>query len=227
MTLLPHITRETSTARPADAAVIWLHGLGADGNDFVPIVRELQLPATTAIRFIFPHAPSIPVTINSGYVMPAWYDIREMSVDRRVDVEQLRTSAAAVHAFVEQQIAAGIDSRRIVLAGFSQGGAVVLEAALSCPHPLAGVMSLSSYFPTADSVEVHPNNKALPVRVFHGTEDPVVSEQLGRHSVQALEEKGFAPVYSTYRMQHTVCLEQIRDISAWLQQVLSEQAGSA
>src|SRR5690554_959519 len=220
MSLLPHITRETSTERSADAAVIWLHGLGADGNDFVPVVKELHLPSSAAIRFIFPHAPSIPVTINSGYVMPAWYDIREMSVDRRVDVEQLRQSAAIVHAFVEQQIAAGVDSRRIVLAGFSQGGAVVLEAALSCPHSLAGVMSLSSYFPTADSVEVHPNNQQLPVRVFHGTEDPVVSEQLGRRSVEALQEKGLEPVYSTYRMPHTVSLEQIWDISAWLQQVL-------
>lgn len=221
MSLLPHITRETSTVRAADAAVIWLHGLGADGNDFVPIVRELQLPSTASIRFIFPHAPSIPVTINSGYVMPAWYDIREMSVDRRVDVEQLQQSAAIVHGFVEQQMAAGIDSRRIVLAGFSQGGAVVLEAALSCPHPLAGVMSLSSYFPTADSVEVHASNRQLPVRVFHGTEDQVVSELLGRRSVEALKEKGFEPAYSTYPMQHTVCLEQIRDISQWLQTVLA------
>lgn len=223
MSLLPHITRETSTERAADAAVIWLHGLGADGNDFVPVVRELQLPASASVRFIFPHAPSIPVTINSGYVMPAWYDIREMSVDRRVDVDQLRQSASIVHGFVEQQIAAGIDSRRIVLAGFSQGGAVVLEAALSCPHPLAGVMSLSSYFPTADSVQVHDSNRQLPVRVFHGTEDQVVSELLGRRSVETLKEKGFEPVYSTYPMQHTVCLEQIRDISHWLQRVLPDQ----
>lgn len=219
MTLLPHIVRETSSERPADAAVIWLHGLGADGNDFVPVVKELQLPPRASVRFLFPHAPSIPVTINGGYTMPAWYDIREISMERSVDVEQLRRSAEMVHAFVEDQINAGIDSRRIVLAGFSQGGAVVLEAALSCPHPLAGVMSLSSYFPTADSVQIHPENRDLPVRIFHGTEDPVVSEQLGRRSVETLQEKGFSPVYSTYRMQHTVCLEQIRDISQWLQEV--------
>jgi phospholipase/carboxylesterase len=173
-----------------------------------------------AVRFIFPHAPSIPVTINQGYVMPAWYDIRNLSDDSRVDAEGLRKSAAAVHEIIEEQVQAGIASHRIVLGGFSQGGAVVLEAALSCARPLAGVMSLSSYFPTADSVVVNPVNAQLPIRVFHGTQDPVVAESLGKLSVTRLQEKGFKPVYSNYPMQHSVCPEQIRDIAAWLQSVL-------
>src|SRR5690606_28426571 len=146
--LLPAIVRETRSDKPVDAAVIWLHGLGADGNDFAPIVPELRLPSSLSVRFVFPHAPSIPVTINGGYVMPAWYDILLADVSRRVDEEQLRKSAAAVHALIQDQVDKGIDSRRIVLAGFSQGGAVVLEAGLSCSLPLAGIMSLSSYFPT-------------------------------------------------------------------------------
>jgi len=221
MSLLPAIVRESNPGKASDAAVIWLHGLGADGNDFAGLVPELHLPAELAVRFIFPHAPSIPVTINQGYIMPAWYDIVEMDVQRRVDEKQLRDSAAAVHAFVAQQVAAGIDSRRIVLAGFSQGGAVVLEAGLSCPQPLAGLLSLSSYFPTADSVHINDANRQLPIRVCHGTADPVVNEALGKHSVSVLETLGFQPQYSSYPMQHSVCLEEIRDISQWLQTVLA------
>jgi len=220
MSSLPAVIRETRRDVPADAAVIWLHGLGADGNDFAPIVPELRLPADMAVRFIFPHAPSIPVTINQGYVMPAWYDIRNLSDDSRADSEGLRRSAEAVHQIVAELVQAGISSRRIVLGGFSQGGAVVLEAALSCSLPLAGVMSLSSYFPTADTVVIDPANAALPVRIFHGTQDPVVAESLGKQSVSRLQEKGFKPVYSSYPMQHSVCPEQIRDISVWLQSVL-------
>jgi phospholipase/carboxylesterase len=221
MSLLPALVRESSPAKAADAAVIWLHGLGADGNDFAGLVPELHLPAELSVRFIFPHAPSIPVTINQGYVMPAWYDIVEMDVQRRVDEQQLRASAGAVHDFVVQQMAAGIDSRRIVLAGFSQGGAVILEAGLSCQHPLAGLLSLSSYFPTADSVQIHDANRQLPIRICHGTADPVVNEALGKGTVSALEAFGYQPQYSHYPMQHSVCLEEIRDISEWLQTVLA------
>ncbi|MAY56875.1 alpha/beta hydrolase [Pseudohongiella sp. O18] len=224
MTNLPALVRETRPDGHADAAVIWLHGLGADGSDFVPIVPELRLPSDMAVRFIFPNAPSIPVSINQGYVMPAWYDILEMDVSRRVDETQLRASAAAVHELVEAQMAAGIDSRRIILAGFSQGGAVVLEAGLSCPHPLAGIMSLSSYFPTADTVTVNQANRELPIRVFHGTADPVVREALGQQAVAALQAKGYKPEYSSYPMQHTVCLEEIRDISSWLQSTLNTRS---
>jgi phospholipase/carboxylesterase len=219
--LLPAIVRETPSDKPVDAAVIWLHGLGADGNDFAPIVPELRLPSSMSVRFIFPHAPSIPVTINSGYVMPAWYDILNSDVSRRVDEVQLRRSAAAVHAFVRQQQDLGIDSRRIILAGFSQGGAVVLEAGLSCPVALGGILSLSSYFPTADSVTVSDANQALPIRICHGTQDAVVSEALGLQSVEALKKLGYQPVYSNYPMPHSVCPPEIRDISQWFQQVLA------
>lgn len=218
--LLPAIIRETQAGQAPDAVVIWLHGLGADGNDFAGLVPELRLPPAMAVRFIFPHAPSIPVTINQGYVMPAWYDISELDVNRRVDEKQLRKSAAAVHAFVEQQMQKGIDSRRMVLAGFSQGGAVALEAGLSCPHPLAGILSLSSYFPTANTVAINDANRKLSIRICHGTADPVVNESLGRKSVDALVNVGYQPEYSTYAMQHSVCIEEVRDISAWLQEVL-------
>jgi phospholipase/carboxylesterase len=219
--LLPAIIRETRSDKPVDAAVIWLHGLGADGNDFAPIVPELRLPSSMSVRFIFPHAPSIPVTINGGYIMPAWYDIKQADVSRRVDDVQLRRSAAAVHAFVSQQQEAGIDSRRIILGGFSQGGAVVLEAALSCPLPLAGVMSLSSYFPTADSVTVSDANQTLPVLICHGSQDTVVDESLGKQSETALRELGYQPEYHSYPMPHSVCPQEIRDISMWLQRLLS------
>ncbi|TFH70320.1 carboxylesterase [Gammaproteobacteria bacterium LSUCC0112] len=219
--LLPAITRETRSDKPVDAAVIWLHGLGADGNDFAPIVPELRLPSSMSVRFIFPHAPSIPVTINGGYIMPAWYDILQADVSRRLDEVQLRRSAAAVHAFVKQQQDAGIDSRRIVLGGFSQGGAVVLEAALSCPSQLAGMMSLSSYFPTADSVTVSDANRALPVLVCHGSQDTVVNESLGKQSVESLVKLGFQPEYHRYPMPHSVCPQEINDISLWLQRVLA------
>lgn len=219
--LLPAIVRETRSDKPVDAAVIWLHGLGADGNDFAPIVPELRLPSSLSVRFVFPHAPSIPVTINGGYVMPAWYDILLADVSRRVDEEQLRKSAAAVHALIQDQVDKGIDSRRIVLAGFSQGGAVVLEAGLSCSLPLAGIMSLSSYFPTADTVSINEANRSLPIRVFHGTQDPVVNEALGLASVESLKKLGYQPEYSHYPMPHSVCPQEIMDISAWLQRVLS------
>ena len=219
--LLPAIIRETRSDKPVDAAVIWLHGLGADGNDFAPIVPELRLPASMSVRFIFPHAPSIPVTINGGYVMPAWYDILLADVSRRVDLEQLRQSAAAVHALIRQQHEQGIDSRRIVLAGFSQGGAVVLEAGLSCPLPLAGILSLSSYFPTADSVSINDANRDLPIRICHGTQDPVVNEALGLAAVESLKTLGYQPEYSRYPMPHSVCPAEIVDISSWLQRVLA------
>jgi phospholipase/carboxylesterase len=172
------------------------------------------------VRFVFPHAPKMPVTINNGYVMPAWYDILEMSIDRRVDVAQLTRSAEAVHALIEREVARGIDSRRIVLAGFSQGGAVILHAALTCTRPLAGAMSLSSYFPTAQLLSQTAVNATLPVLVCHGSYDPVVPEELGRRAQKALQQLGHPVQWQGYPMEHSVCLEQLRDISAWLQRVL-------
>ncbi|AEY00914.1 carboxylesterase [Oceanimonas sp. GK1] len=204
------------TAPHPNACVIWLHGLGADGHDFAPIVPELHLPAGAAVRFVFPHAPAIPVTINGGMAMPAWYDILAMDIDRKVDETQLRRSAAAVIELVEQQIAAGIDSRRIVLAGFSQGGAVAYEAALSVDKPLGGLIAMSTYFATADSITASEANRDLPILVLHGTQDPVVSEQLGLRACRALEQLGHVPEYHRYPMAHAVCAEEIADISRFL-----------
>ncbi|MCG8612063.1 MAG: alpha/beta hydrolase, partial [Pseudomonadales bacterium] len=189
MDLLPHI--EVEPAQEATASVIWLHGLGADGHDFEPIVPELGLSENHGVRFIFPHAPAIPVTINGGYVMPAWYDILEMNIQRRVDESQLRISAQSIRAFIERELNRGIPSERIILAGFSQGGAVAYETALTYPKPLAGLLALSTYFATADSITLSDANKALPISIMHGTLDPIVPEMLGQQAYQVLTEKGY------------------------------------
>lgn len=162
MTAARELIIEPSNGKKADACVILLHGLGADGHDFEPLVPALALPESLAVRFVLPHAPQLPVTVNGGMTMSAWYDILEMNLGRRVDVEQLRASAERVHGLVEDQVADGIDSRRIVIAGFSQGGAVAYEAALSCARPLAGLLALSTYFATADSIDLATPTAACP-----------------------------------------------------------------
>lgn len=217
---LPCIEMENNHRRPADAAVIWLHGLGADGHDFAAIVPELRLPDSMSIRFVFPHAPSIPVTINGGVVMPAWYDILSLSSENRTNEVQLRQSAAAVQALVEREMERGIAASRIVLAGFSQGGAVVLEAGLTFDRPLAGILSLSSYFPTAGSIKTSEANRTVPVRICHGTLDPMVTQAMGKRSADTLRAMGYTVEYSTYSMAHAVCPEEIADIARWLQEVL-------
>jgi len=216
MHILPAVELEYPKGRDVTASVIWLHGLGADGNDFAPIVSQLELPEGLGIRFIFPHAPSIPVTINNGYVMPAWYDIKQMDVDRHVDLEQLKQSAGWVHDLIAREIERGVPSERIIIAGFSQGGAVSYEAALSYPLKLAGVMALSTYFPTATTVEVQAAQKQIPMLICHGTRDPVVPETLGVSSKMALETMGFQPEYRTYPMEHAVCPQEINDIAQWI-----------
>lgn len=212
---------EMDPVRDADATVIWLHGLGANGHDFVPVVKELQLPESLPVRFIFPHAPTIPVTVNGGYVMPAWYDIYEMTLDRRVDTAQLEASAAAVQQLIEREIARGIAPRRIVLAGFSQGGAVVYQAALASDQPLGGLLVLSSYFATAQTIQANPASRSLPILIQHGTRDAVVPEQLGLAAKNLLTDRGYSVEYQQYPMEHTVCGPQIRAISEWLQRVLA------
>lgn len=207
-------------AQPATASVIWLHGLGADGHDFEPIVPELKLPPTTAIRFIFPHAPSIPVTINGGYVMPAWYDILAMDIDRKVDVQQLEASAQAVAKLIDREIEKGIPSERIVLAGFSQGGAVAYQTALSYPKPLAGLLAMSTYFATADTIQVNSANQQLPIEIFHGLQDPVVPESLGRKAQQRLQAMGYTPGYFTYAMEHSVNAKEVSDLAGFIKKWL-------
>ena len=219
MTLLPAIEKETS-ARP-DSTVIWLHGLGADGNDFAPIIPELRLPATAAIRFIFPHAPAIPVTINGGYVMPAWYDIMEMQINRRIDTEGLMASARAINGFIDRELDRGIDSSRIIVAGFSQGGAVAYQVVLSHDKPLGGLLAMSTYLATADTLDYTAVNKKIPISVQHGLHDPVVPEQLGRTAVARLIKEGYQVSYQSYPMEHSVCPAQIDNISQWLQSIIS------
>lgn len=213
---------EPAHGRAADAAVILLHGLGADGNDFAPLIPALNLPNDLAVRFVLPHAQQRPVTINGGMRMPAWYDILEMDLGRRVDEAQLRASAQLVHSLIDEQRQAGIDSRRIVIAGFSQGGAVAYEAALSYPEPLAGLLAMSTYFATGDSIELAEANRQLATEVHHGTFDPVVPESLGRAGYERAKALGVPAHYRTYSMAHTLCPEQVVDIASWLKQRLHQ-----
>ncbi|GAB3287692.1 alpha/beta hydrolase [Pseudidiomarina andamanensis] len=217
MSYLPCV--EIEPQPPATHAIIWLHGLGADGNDFAPLVPHLTPPV--AVRFIFPHAPQIPVTINGGMRMPAWYDILSMSLGREVDEQQLRDSAAAVHQLIEREIERGIPAENILLAGFSQGGAVAYEAALTYPKHLRGLLALSTYLATHQSITPHAANNDIPILVQHGSQDPVVPEALGQHAYQWLKQHGYNAEYQTFTMQHQVCGEQVQAINAWLQKVLA------
>jgi phospholipase/carboxylesterase len=216
---------ELEPRREATASVIWLHGLGADGHDFEPIVPELGLPDSLAVRFIFPHAPSMPVTINNGYSMPAWYDILDMDLERRADLAGLRASAARVAELIDRERARGIASERIVLAGFSQGGAVGLQLALSYPHRLAGLLALSTYFASGREIEPHAAQAGLSIEIHHGLFDPLVPEIMGRMTIDRLRDLGFDPTYRSYPMEHAVCAAQIADIGNWLRGVLDAADG--
>ena len=207
---------ELETNPNPTAAVIWLHGLGASGHDFEPVVPELGLPDNAAVRFIFPHAPNMPVTINGGMTMPAWYDIKAMDIDRVVDTDQLMASSDAVAKLVDREIERGVKSENVVIAGFSQGGAVAYELGLSYPKRLAGIIALSTYFATAKTVKRSEANRDIPIRIYHGTFDPMVPEALGRQSVEKLQDMGFEPTYETYPMEHSVCMEEIVDIGKFL-----------
>lgn len=218
MSLLPHVCIETGT-NPT-ATVIWLHGLGANGHDFEDVIPHLNLPESLPIRFIFPHAPEIPVTINGGYIMPAWYDILEMNIERKIDEKQIQASSDQIKAFILNEIEKGIPSERIVLAGFSQGGAVAYHCGLSFEQPLAGILALSTYFATWRTLAFHPANKGIPLHLFHGSHDDVVLESMGLEARRVLIEKGYSPEFQTYPMAHEVCLEEIQDISGVLQTLL-------
>jgi len=219
MSCLPCVEIETGD-REVDASVIWLHGLGADGHDFEPVIPELNLPADAAIRFVFPHAPSIPVTINGGMVMPAWYDILDINIDHNTDLGGIMKSSGQITDLVRREIERGISSGRIILAGFSQGGVIAYQTALTCTEPLAGMLALSSYLASWKTIEPSPANNALPILICHGLYDPVVPESLGKQAAALLEQMGYQPEYKTYPMQHQVCAEEIRDISEWIQNVL-------
>jgi len=209
---------EIEPEKPAAHAVLWLHGLGADGHDFEPIVPLLQLDPALQVRFVFPHAPSIPVTINGGMVMPAWYDIREVDLNRRHDEAGIRESAGKVTALIQREEERGIPSDRLVLAGFSQGGAVALHVALRHPEPLAGILALSSYLVLEDTLEaeMHPANCRTPLFQAHGTFDPTVPLERGLRARDRLRELGYPVEWEEYPMMHEVCPEEIMRVGAWL-----------
>ncbi|SJN13999.1 phospholipase/carboxylesterase family protein [Halomonas citrativorans] len=211
---------EPQNGQPADACVFIIHGLGADGHDFEPLVPALNLPEDAHVRFIMPHAPRLPVTVNGGMVMPAWYDILAMDLGRRVDEVQLKCSAERIQALIQEQIDHGIDSQRIIVAGFSQGGAVAYQAALSFPLPLGGLLAMSTYFATADSIELSDANKAIPIEVQHGNLDPIVAESLGRAGFDRLKAQGYTVNYRQYPMAHALCPQQVGDIGQWLSTLL-------
>ena len=224
MTDLPFLeTIELSTTEHPEAAVIWMHGLGADGNDFVPIVGELDLSGCPGIRFIFPHAETMPVTINGGYVMRAWYDILGMDLVRREDEAGLRQSQARIEQLIEREVSRGIPASRIVLAGFSQGCAMTLQTGLRYPQQLAGLLCLSGYLPLADAIirERHPSNQQTPIFLAHGRGDGVVTIDRAEMSRDLLREQGYAIEWHEYLMQHSVCEEEIIDMGHWLRRVLS------
>ncbi|MEY4468511.1 MAG: hypothetical protein RIR21_2305 [Pseudomonadota bacterium] len=207
-------TVETATGDHPEAAVIWMHGLGADGNDFVPIVRELDLTDCPAIQFVFPHAETMPVTINNGYVMRAWYDILGMDLVRREDEVGLRKSQQQIEQLIAREIERGIPAERIILAGFSQGCAMTLQTGLRYPHKLAGMLCLSGYLPLADklSAERSQSNRSTPIFMAHGRVDPVVQIARAETSRDFLTSLGYAVEWKDYSMPHSVCEEEIDDI---------------
>ena len=223
-TLLPRIEIETGPKTTAPtAAVIWLHGLGADGNDFAGLVPELDLSDCPPIRFVFPHAPSMPVTLNGGYVMPAWYDIKGSDLVSRQDAEGIARSALAISALIEHEISRGITSENIVLAGFSQGCAMALHTGLRFGQRLAGIMALSGYLPLAErlAAERHPANAHTPIFMAHGSQDPVVVPAWGESSRDHLSQLGYPVQWHSYPMPHSVHPREVADISAFLTRVLT------
>ena len=218
--LLEHIEHATS-ARP-DASIIWLHGLGADGNDFAGIVQELHLPSDLGIRFIFPHAPYRPISLNNGYVMRGWYDLASLDIGSTEDALGIAESADQINDFIRHEIQRGIQPHRIILAGFSQGGAIALHTGLRYPQRLAGILALSTYLPLIEKVadEASAANKDIPIYMAHGEYDPIVPLPLARQSHRHLKELGYHIDWHVYPMEHSVSPAEIDDISTWFGNVL-------
>lgn len=218
--LLPAVEIETGPA-PA-ASVIWLHGLGDDGNGWSGMVDALRLATPFAVRFIFPHAPVIPVTINNGYAMRAWYDIRDADLNRRADLDGVRNSQAHVEQLIRRENERGVHDARIVLGGFSQGGAIALYTGLRHPRRLAGIVALSTYLVDADGLltDAASVNRKLPIFMAHGTQDPVVRHAWGEASRRMLEEGGWAVEWKSYPMEHTAALEEIVAVGRFIQRIL-------
>lgn len=202
------------------AAVIWLHGLGADGNDFAPIIEQLQLPSHYAIRFIFPHAPVRPISINQGYPMPGWYDVSSLSIVEEEDEAGILESSAILTQMCQAQEAAGIPAERLIVAGFSQGGAIALHCGCRYPKQLAGIMALSTYMPLPDTLadEISEDAAETPVFMAHGREDEVIAYDYGKNSAEQMEALGMPVEWYEYDMGHSVCTEEIHHIRQWLTQ---------
>ena len=224
---LPHI--EIATGADPVATIIWLHGLGADGWDFVPVVRELPLPDDLPLRFIFPHAPMRAVTINNGMEMRAWYDISMNDISRMPDEAGIRESQASVERLIARERARGMESSRVVLAGFSQGGAIALQAGLRHANRLAGVIALSTYLPLEDSLEAEAAsaNRATPILMAHGTQDTIVPLRLAELSCATLQGRGYEVEWHSYPMPHAVCPEEIETIAEFLLRVVDDEDGPA
>lgn len=220
-------TVEIETGPDPAGSVIWLHGLGADGHDFEPIVPELRLSQSLPLRFVFPHAPVQPVTINGGMSMRAWYDVLSLDRDGPVDEAGIRSSGASLDALIDREIERGIEAQKIVVAGFSQGGAIAIHAALRYPQRLAGLMALSTYLPLHSHFksevvdDPQASNQELPIFMAHGSFDPVLPMELGRKSADLMLESGFSVVWHDYPMAHAVCGEEVADIRAWLMSVFA------
>ena len=215
------VVEHNPTQKKIDRAVIWLHGLGASGHDFEPVVPQLGLADDMAVRFIFPHAPQRAVTVNGGMVMPAWYDILEMSLERKIDIAQIEESSQQIKNLISREIERGVLPEHIVIAGFSQGGAVAYHVALGYSQRLAGLLALSTYLATNDSINYSAANKDMPILIEHGTHDPVVPIVLSEQAQQVLSAKGYSVTYHTYPMAHQVCMPQIQNIGNWLNKVLA------
>jgi len=210
---------EVTTGNDPVGSVIWLHGLGADGHDFEPIVPELQLPDDVPLRFVFPHSPVRPVTINGGMAMRAWYDIISLDAEGRADAAGVHESTAILEDLISREVERGIDASKIVIAGFSMGGAIAINAVLHTRHTLAGMMALSTYLPLPNEVDNSSSNRDLPVFMAHGSFDPMLPMQWGQLSAQKLTEAGFTLEWHEYPMAHAVCPEEIRDIREWLLEI--------
>lgn len=208
--------------KPICHAVIWLHGLGANGHDFAVCVPHLGLPDELAVRFVFPHAPHAPVTINGGYVMPSWYDIIDRSIDRKVDTAHIEQSSTWVGELVDEQIAKGVPSQNIIIAGFSQGGAVAYHHVLTSKYPLAGLLAMSTYFATKDTVTTPTISTDTAVRIDHGEYDDTVPMVLGTQAKERLTQMGFRPKFHSYPMAHQASLVQLGEIGRWMSEIFSK-----
>jgi len=221
--LLP--TVELQTGPNPSATIIWLHGLGADGHDFEPVVPQLSLPDDLDVRFVFPHAPSIPVSVNGSYIMPAWYDIKHTDIGYEQDAQGVIESARMVQMLIDREEMHGIPSSRIVLAGFSQGGAMAMHVGLRQGEALAGIIALSCYLPLAETVEKEMRSETLKTPIFmaHGMNDPVVPYTLGESAHSTLQSLGYSVTWHSYPMEHSVCHEEIIKIGQWVTSLLSDE----